>query len=137
LKTRHLIKTRQVWIEIIMFGTAVAVALALLIATLGAAAGVAAGETSRGTPTGAQAFEGMITCSHCGARHQAALNRSASNCVRVCIHTGSSFALIDDEFIYLLDGDLMSLKRLAGQRARITGTRTGKTIKVVAVTSAS
>lgn len=136
MKTKHFISSRHVWIEIVMLGTAVALALALLFATLGAAAGVAAGETAQMTKVGAQSFEGMISCSHCGAKHQPALNRSATNCVRICVHTGSSFALIDDESIYLLDGDLVTLKRLAGQRARVTGTRTGRTIKVASVTSA-
>jgi hypothetical protein len=138
MKPKQLISTRHVWIEIVLLGTTVALALALLFATLGAAAGVAVGETARvKSAAGVQSFEGMITCSHCGAKHQAALDRSASTCVRVCVHAGSSFALIDDESIYLLEGDPVSLKRLAGQRARITGMRTGKTISVVSVTSAS
>jgi hypothetical protein len=129
---------RYVWIEIILLGTAVALALALLFASLGAAAGVAVGKTAQASPwTDAQSFEGMITCSRCGAKHQPSLDRSASNCVRVCVHGGAAFALIDDESVYLLDGDVSSLKRLAGQRARVTGTRTGNTIKVASVTSAS
>lgn len=137
MKTKHFEKNRHVWIEIVLLGTAAALALALLFATLGAAAGVAAGETSQLSRMEGQSFEGMISCSHCGAKHQPDLNRSASNCVRTCVHTGASFALIDDESVYLLDGDLVSLKKLAGQRARVTGTRTGMTIKVVSVTSAS
>ena len=36
-------KIRHVWVEIVVFGTAIAVVLALLIATLGFAVGVAAG----------------------------------------------------------------------------------------------
>jgi hypothetical protein len=128
--------TRYMWIEIVLLGTAVALALALLFATLGAAAG-AAGQTARVSASATRSFEGMITCSRCGAKHQPALDRSASNCVRVCVHAGATFALIDDESVYVLEGDVGSLKRLAGQRARVTGTRTGNTIKVASVTSAS
>ena len=124
------------WIEILLLGTAVACALALLIATLGAAAGAATGEreaaqASHGDAThSTQAFEGMITCSRCGVRHSATLDRSASICVRVCVHGGASFALVDDDSTYVLDGDLDVLKKLAGQRAEIVGTRNGQTIKV-------
>lgn len=138
MNTKLVMNTQHVWIEIVLLGTAVALALALILATLGAAAGAAVSQTTQVSPsTSAQSFEGMITCSRCGAKHQPALDRSASNCVRVCVHAGATFALIDDESVYLLDGDIGSLKRLAGERAHVTGTRTGNTIKVVSVTSAS
>jgi hypothetical protein len=131
MKTKHVC-------EIILLGAGTAIALALLLASLGAAAGVAVGQASRVSPQeDARSFEGMITCSHCGARHQPALDRSASTCVRVCVHGGAAFALIDNESVYLLEGDLGSVKKLAGQRARVVGTRTGNTIKVASITSAS
>jgi len=131
MKTKHLC-------EIILLGVGVALALALLLASLGAAAGVAVGQTGHlNPPEGARSFEGMITCSHCGARHQPGLDRSATTCVRVCVHGGAVFALIDNESVYILEGNLGSIKKLAGQRARIVGTRTGNTIKVASVTSES
>jgi hypothetical protein len=125
------------WIEIVLLGSAAALALALLFATFGAAAGAAenVGESSQLNPSGTTSFEGMVTCSRCGAKHSAALDRSASTCVRVCVHGGASFALVNAEATYLLDGDLTALKKLAGQRARITGTRDGQIIKVASVTS--
>ncbi len=129
-------KTRYVCVEIVLLGTAVALALALLLATVGAAAGVAVGQIAQvRTAADGQSFEGMITCSRCGAKHQPALDRSATTCVRICVHGGASFALIDDESVYLLEGDLGSFKKLAGQRARVIGTLSGNTIKVASVTS--
>ncbi|MBZ5687281.1 MAG: hypothetical protein LAP86_19845 [Acidobacteriia bacterium] len=130
-------KTKHVCLEIVLLGTAVALALALLFATLGAAALVAVGQTAQAGPVTAKSFEGMITCSRCGARHQPALDRSASTCVRVCVHGGAAFALIQNESIYLLEGDPGSFKKLAGQRARVVGTRTGNTIKVASIASES
>jgi len=131
-------KTKRVCLEIVLLGTAVALALALLFATLGAAAWVAVGQTAQASPAKAsQSFEGMITCSRCGAKHQPALDRSASTCVRVCVHGGAAFALIHNESTYLLEGDLGSFTKLAGQRARVTGTRTGNTIKVASIASES
>lgn len=125
------------WIEIVLLGSAAALALALLFATLGAAAGAAenARDSSQLNPSVTTSFEGMVTCSRCGAKHSAALNRSASTCVRVCVHGGASFALVNADSTYRLDGDLSVLKKLAGQRARVTGTRDGQTIKVVSVAS--
>lgn len=131
-------KAHRVWIEIVLLGAGIALALALLLASLGTAAGVAEGQVAQPHALpGSQAFDGMITCSHCGAKHQAALNQSASTCVRTCVHGGAGFALIDNDSIYLLDGDLLSLKQLAGRRAHIVGTRTGNTIKVLSATSES
>lgn len=134
-------RRHRFWIEILALGTTVALALALLFATLGAAAGAAAGEhesaqTNPPVPMAAQGhFQGMVTCSRCGAKHSASLDRSASVCVRVCVHGGATFALVDDDSTYLLDGDLDVLKKLAGQRARVTGTRAGQTIKVTSAVS--
>ena len=128
------------WIEIVLLGSAAAIALALLFATLGAAAGAAenardSSQLNPSIPISPPSFEGMVTCSRCGAKHSAALDRSASTCVRVCVHAGSSFVLVNAETTYLLDGDLVVLKKLAGQRARVTGTREGQTIKVVSAAS--
>ena len=130
------------WIEIVLLGTAAALGLALLFATLGAVAGAAdsARDSSQPNPsiaTSTTSFEGMVTCSRCGAKHSAALDRSASTCVRVCVHGGASFTLVNADSTYLLDGDLSVLKKLAGQRARVTGTRDGQIIKVVSAVSES
>jgi hypothetical protein len=128
----------RVWFEIFLLATAIACVLALLLASLGAAAGAAAGpaEGAQGTmAVPAQSFEGMVTCSRCGAKHQATLDRSATTCVRVCVHGGANFALVYDDSTYLLDGDLTSLKKLAGQRARVVGVRSGNTIKVASITA--
>jgi hypothetical protein len=131
-------KSTRVWIEIVLLATVVACALALLIATLGAAAGAAVGQAGAGQEqkqaTADQAYEGMVSCSRCGARHSAALGRAASTCVRVCVHDGANFALVGADAIYVLDGDLSALKPLAGRRARIVGALNGKTIRVSSVT---
>ncbi len=131
------------WIEIVVLGSVVALALALLIATLGAAAGAAAGErdtAQSNSPTPQQrpsAFEGMATCSKCGAKHSATLERSASDCVRICVHGGADFALVSPDATYLLEGDRQDLKKLAGQRVRVLGTREGQTIKVALAMASS
>ena len=133
-----IMKTHRIWLEIVLLGTAIACALALLIATLGAAASVASGDAHAQTASQAtteRAYEGMITCSRCGARHSAALGKAADVCVRICVHDGGSFALVNGESTYVLDGDLNALKKFAGQRVRVVGTLSGKTITISSVGS--
>jgi Zn ribbon nucleic-acid-binding protein len=140
-----LIKAHRVWIEIVLLGAAIACALALLIASLGAAAGAAVdGFALQGenpvtieqvhaqadqTPT-KRTYVGMVTCSRCKAKHSAAMSQTADVCVRVCVHGGAHFALVNAETVYLLDGDLGELKKVAGQRVRILGDLNGSTIRV-------
>jgi hypothetical protein len=153
---------KKVWLEIVLLGTAIAFVLALLMATVGAAAGAADGSAKwqqAAPPTGItvelakarpeqdpaqraespevyepeQVYEGIVTCSQCGAKHSATLDQSASACVRTCVHGGSSFALVNDETVFILDGNPVDFKKLAGQRSRVVGKLTGKTIKVSSV----
>lgn len=127
----------RLWVEIILLVTGIACALALLMAILGAVAGAAAAVPDDTPVAAQQAFEGMVTCSRCGARHSAEFGRTATTCARICVHSGASFELVEGESTFLLEGDLEGLKRFAGERARIIGTRSGHTIKVSSVTPES
>ena len=132
------IKTHRVWIEILLMATAIACVLALLIASLGAAAGAAAPEESarQAAPSAnPQVYEGMITCSRCGAKHSAALGQKAADCARACVRGGANFALVEGNATYVLDGDLGVLGRLAGQRARVVGELNGNTIRISSAAS--
>jgi len=153
-------KTNRFWIEMIAIGAMIACALALLIATV--ATGTAAvaepsdaeaaavgspdpSSSSQSPPSQSslsqdemskspqQTYEGMVTCSRCGAKHSAKFGKTASDCVRVCVHAGARFSLIEGDKVYQLDGDLNSLKQLAGQRARITGVMHGDTITISSI----
>jgi hypothetical protein len=134
-------RNNRIWIEILLLGTAIACALALLIATLGAAAGTttaAEAAAQQETPsTTEQTYQGMVTCSRCGARHSAVLGQRAADCARICVRGGANFALVEGDVTYLLDGDSSVLGRLAGQRARIVGELNGKTIRISSVVSES
>lgn len=132
-------KRNRFWLEIIALGTAIALGIALLIATLGAAASTMMAQEESGPATAppvTKVYRGMVTCSRCGAKHSAALGHSASDCVRVCVHSGAGFALIDGDKIYQLDGDLSTIKKVAGERAEITGVAHGNTISVSSVAEA-
>jgi hypothetical protein len=147
----------RLWIEIIALGSAIALGVALLIASLGAVAGAfstpesaQAAEPRPAEPQSAEAqsqaaqppvetarvYEGMVTCSRCGAKHSPRLDQSAANCVRRCVRTGAGFALIDGDTTYELEGDLTVLKTVAGERARVTGFAHGGKIRVSSVSAA-
>ena len=147
-----MIKAQRVWIEIVLLGAAIACALALLIATLGAAAGAAVdGLAVQANPVPAEqapaqqedpaatehTYAGMVTCSRCKAKHSPAMGQTADVCVRVCVHGGAHFALVNAESVYLLEGDMGALKKVAGQRVRVTGNLKGDTIRVESVMTQS
>ncbi len=106
---------------------AIACVWAVVIATLGA---VAIAEQSVQPQ---QTYEGVVTDTHCGAKHSAAIGKTAADCARACVHSGEQFALVDSDKIYRLEGDQMLLKRLAGQRVRIVGTLNGDRLTVTSV----
>jgi hypothetical protein len=126
------------WIETLVLRRFVSFVLMMLIATLGLMPGADAAkpaggwaQSSSAMPT--QRYEGVITDTHCGAKHSAAIGMAAADCTRVCVHGGEQFALVDGDSVYVLEGDLDALKRVAGQRVRIVGTVNGNTISVSSV----
>ena len=127
--------THRVWLEIVGLASAAACACALLLATLGTAAGAATGEVGT-VRTPEPTFEGMVTCSKCEAKHSASLGTTANKCILNCVRSGATFALIDGDRTYQLDGDLVVLKKVAGRRAYIVGAVQGNRIKVSSVAAA-
>ena len=128
-------KANRFWIEIVALGTTSAFGLALIVASLGAVASAVAAQVNASVAA-SKTYEGMVTCSRCGAKHSADLGKTAADCARECVHGGATFALVDGDKTYQLDGDVDLLKRAAGQRARIQGTVRGKTITVLSVAAA-
>jgi hypothetical protein len=139
-------KTNQIWIESVALGTATACALALLIAVLASGTAAVTGRAGSGQANESgsvqanesgsvpsRTYEGMVTCTRCGAKHSAKLARTATNCTLTCVHGGAKFALVDGDKLYPLDGDLNILKRLAGQRARVVGVMRGDAITVSSI----
>ena len=134
-------KTNRFWIETVALGTAIACALALLIATLAAAtvAVTGSGESGQATPatsTQSRTFEGMVTCSRCGEKHSA-MQGATADCARQCVHDGAALTLVEGDQTYTLEGDLIALKKVAAQRARIVGEMRGNTIKVLSIAEAN
>ncbi|HJT69707.1 MAG TPA: hypothetical protein VJ731_05880 [Terriglobales bacterium] len=140
---------RKSWISLIGFCLMTTFGAALVFAAIMAGASVAladhqtavAAEEQAGTgpsndPDTKDAqpelttLKGMITDSHCGARHMRRSNLSPSNCAAMCIRTGAHYLLVNGDHRYKLNGDANSLSKLLGTRASVTGTLQGDTIEV-------
>jgi hypothetical protein len=94
-------------------------------------------EPAHSSTVSTETFEGIVTDTHCGAKHSAKVGLSAADCTRACVHGGEHFALVDGEKTYVLHGELERLKRMAGERAAIAGNLNGNTIEVVSVAEAN
>jgi hypothetical protein len=128
-------KNHRVWLEIVIVAISIACGVALLIATLGAVAGLAIGAVgqTQNPAVAEQTYEGVVTCSRCGARHSAEIGKAAGDCTRACVHAGEKFALVNGEQNYLLEGDPIWFERAAGERVLITGSAKGNAIRVSSV----
>jgi hypothetical protein len=136
------IPNARFWIGIIAISVAAFCILAFTLATPGADVGAAApqDQSSKAAQTAGlqtQSYEGIITDTHCGAKHSAAVGLSAADCTRACVHSGETFALVDGDKTYALKGEDAALKRAAGQRVKILGTLTDNTISVASVVASA
>src|ERR1700734_143754 len=107
--------TTRFWIETIALGCAMACVPAFLIATPGIVASTAVASPESGAPQPRselppQTYEGMITDSRCGAKHSAAIGKTATDCILTCVRETEQFVLVDGDNIYPLEGDLIMLK---------------------------
>src|ERR1700680_2532117 len=80
-------------------------------------------------------FAGMITDSHCGARHSMKSGKSSAECARSCVRDGAHYILVDGEKNHTLEGDVGHIERLAGERVEVVGMLEGDTIKIKSVAS--
>ena len=66
-------------------------------------------------------FAGLITDSHCGARHSMKSGKSSAECARSCVRNGAHYVLVDGEKNHSLDGGTTRLEELAGERVEVVG----------------
>lgn len=113
-----------------------AAALGLAVLFAGATAVFAYGQpaqdaakTRAADSPGGQTFQGVVTDDHCGARHKDQ-QKTPADCARICVRDGSSYALVDGDKTYKLEGNDADLARFAGQRIELSGSMRGDTINV-------
>jgi hypothetical protein len=90
-------------------------------------------------PAAEMTIVGYISDSSCGLKHMSGMGDDKS-CTLMCVKGGSKFVLSDKDHkrVYQFDKTGQEKAReFAGQRVRVTGQVTGKTIKVIAIEAAS
>ncbi|HZQ23780.1 MAG TPA: hypothetical protein VFA89_13395 [Terriglobales bacterium] len=87
---------------------------------------------------GKQTFTGEVSDSMCGAKHM--MPGNAAECAHACVKKGAKYALVVGDKVYTLDTSdqsaLDTLDKLAGAKAKVTGTAKGDTIEVASVAPA-
>jgi len=116
-------------------GAALALAVLVAGATFAVGPSLEASTSNSNNISTAQAFSGMITDSHCGAKHFQGSGKSSAECTRACVRNGAKYMLVDGDAAYLLAGDPAGFDAFAGQRARVTGTLDGDVLTVTAATA--
>jgi hypothetical protein len=81
-----------------------------------------------------QTLTGVVTDAMCGANHM--MEGGAAQCTKACVKEGSAYGLVVDKKVYKLEGKTDDLVSYAGEKATVTGTITGDTIKVASVAAA-
>jgi hypothetical protein len=135
---------KRSWISLVGFCLGSVLLASLALATIVAGASVALAshraegiaeegrEVTPATPApgAGTTFSGIVTDSHCGARHMRSSHQNAAECARACFRRGASFVLVDGDRRYTLVGSEATLSKLAGARVNIIGTRQGEAILV-------
>jgi hypothetical protein len=105
-----------------------------LLITLSLFGGVVSAE---GNKTAEQTtLTGIVSDSMCGAKHMAK-DKSAADCTRECVKSGSDYALVVKNKVYTLQGDKAQIDKLAGERATVKGKVSGNTVAVESIAAAS
>jgi hypothetical protein len=84
--------------------------------------------------TGKQTLTGEVSDAMCGAKHM--MEGSKAACTKACVDKGSKYALVVGDKVYTLEGgDNAALAKLAGEKAKVTGTVKGDTMQVISIAS--
>jgi hypothetical protein len=80
--------------------------------------------TWRAVAAETKTLEGVVGDTMCGLKHQMG-NISDKECTTKCVGMGSSYALIVGDTVYELNGKSGDLEKLAGAKAKVTGSVDG------------
>jgi hypothetical protein len=111
--------------------------LALAAASAVTVSGIAKNPINKSTEE--TTIVGYISDSSCGLKHMSGMGDDKS-CTLMCVKGGGKFVLADRDHkvVYKLDNTGQEKAReFAGQKVKVTGQVTGKTIKVSAIEAAS
>jgi hypothetical protein len=82
-----------------------------------------------------QKFTGVISDEMCGADHKMMNVKPDSKCVTECIKAGSKYVLLSGSNVYVLS-DQKTPEKYAAKKVTVTGTLSGKDLKVTSIAPA-
>ncbi len=98
-----------------------------------------AAQNSNKRTTAERTIEGYISDNHCGLHHMKSMGDDKA-CILMCVKNGGKFVLADRDHkrVYQLDKTGQEKARdFAGMKVKVTGTLSGRTIRVTAIEAAS
>jgi len=108
----------------------------MAVAQCGPKAGCGPKETQAKGEGKEKTLTGVVSDSSCGRKHTMMPGKSDAECTRACVMKGSKYALVVGDKVYTLEGQSAELDKLAGEKAKVTGTVSGDTIQVASVAPA-
>jgi len=78
---------------------------------------------------------GVISDSHCGAKHATNSGKTPAECARACQQRGAKYVVVNGTMTYMLAGSQSKFDAFAGQRAQVNGTLDGDTLNVISIQS--
>jgi hypothetical protein len=138
MMTPEAMKKNMTWLRLVSYCAAWVLAGSLVMAALLASASLAFGFNpgQAGDPpnlSSSVAVSGVISDSHCGAKHAANLGKNSAECVRLCKRRGAKYVMVNGTTTYTLVGNQSKFEAFAGQRAQVNGTLNGETLNVTSI----
>jgi hypothetical protein len=75
---------------------------------------------------------GMISDDMCKQKHMRP-GHSDADCTRVCVKSGSKYALVAGDKIFILKGDAKQIEKYAGKKVSVTGEVAGNSLTVASI----
>ena len=84
-----------------------------------------------------QTFTGVVTDEMCGKKHTMMPGKPDSECIRACVKSGSRYALLVGDKVYILKGDPKQIDQYAGKKVKVAGDVSGSTITMASIADAA
>lgn len=79
-----------------------------------------------------QTVTGMVSDDMCKQKHMMP-GRSDTDCTRACAKSGSKYALVAGDKIFILKGDAKQIEKYAGKKVSVTGEVAGNSLTVASI----
>ena len=79
-----------------------------------------------------QKFTGVVSDDMCKQKHMMP-GHSDADCTRACVKSGSKYALVAGDKIFILKGDARQIEKFVGKKVSVTGEVAGDRLQVASI----